>query len=425
MRLVLLMLLAMLALPASAQAPADPLAPAVTAPEPVRRGYYLARMGDCISCHTAPGGKPFAGGLRMDTPFGPMLSANITPDPATGIGHWSADDLWRALHKGENKAGQYLFPVMPYTFTTKVTRADSDALYAYLKTVPAVHQAVQTNQLWFPFNIRLAQLVWRELFFTEGVFQPDPTRSADWNRGAYLVEGLGHCGACHSPRNFLGGIEAGRRFTGGMVDGWVAPNLTHDLRLGLGRFTLDELATWLRQGEAVAPATPRDLTASNAFTPGPLPSAVGPMAEVVHNSLRFLTPPDARAMATYLLALPAASGLAGAAPPAGRNPLGAQLYGEMCAACHGPAGGGIVGLAPRLAENPVVAAPSPDDVLRMVLGGQAAHHQMGPMPAFGRMLTDAQVAALASFVRGRWGNAAAPVTAGMVAAYRAGMPQGR
>jgi mono/diheme cytochrome c family protein len=278
-----------------------------------------------------------------------------------------------------------------------------------------VAQPVETNQLWFPFSIRAAQLVWRELFFTEGSYQPDPAHSPAWNRGAYLVEGLGHCGACHSPRDLLGGIEQGRQFTGAGVDGWFAPNLTGNRRLGLGRFTLDELANWLRMGEGTAPSP----APATGFTPGPLPSAVGPMAEVVHNSLRFLTPEDAQAMATYLLDLPASSTLVAGTVPAGRNPLGAQLYGEMCAACHGPAGAGMAGLAPRLAQNPVVAAPSPNTVLHMILGGQKPHHRMIAMPAFGRLLTDAQAAALASFVRAQWGNGAAGVSVDAVTAYRA------
>ena len=180
----------------------------------VQRGEYLARAGDCVSCHTAKGGAPYAGGLRMDTPFGYLLAPNITPDPETGIGNWSADDFYRALHDGLNKRGQDMYPVMPYDFYTKVTRADSDAIFAYLKSVPPVRNAVDINHLRFPFDLRWSMVAWRELYFDEGTYKADPAQSAAWNRGAYLVEGLGHCSACHSPRNVMGAIEKDKAFTG-------------------------------------------------------------------------------------------------------------------------------------------------------------------------------------------------------------------
>jgi len=187
-------------------------------PSQVERGEYLARAGDCISCHTAQGGQPFAGGARLDTPFGYMLSPNITPDPDTGIGRWSNADFYRALHDGVNKRGQDLYPTMPYDFYTKVTRADIDALWAYLRTVKPVKNAVVVNHLDFPFNVRLSMGVWRELYFKEGAYKPNPAQSASWNRGAYLVEGLGHCSDCHSPRNLMGGIEKSKQFSGAPID---------------------------------------------------------------------------------------------------------------------------------------------------------------------------------------------------------------
>jgi mono/diheme cytochrome c family protein len=179
----------------------------------VARGAYLATAGDCVSCHTAAGGTPLAGGLRMDTPFGWLLTPNITPDDATGIGRWSADEFYRALHQGVNRRGQDMYPVMPFDFYTRVTREDSDAIYAWLKSLPPARNAVVVNHLRFPFNQRWSMAVWRELYFTPGAFQSNPAKSAAWNRGAYLVEGLGHCSACHSPRNALGGIEKDKAWT--------------------------------------------------------------------------------------------------------------------------------------------------------------------------------------------------------------------
>jgi len=203
----------------------------------VERGEYLARAGDCVSCHTASGGPPFAGGLRIDTPFGYMLTPNITPDPDTGIGRWSGADFARALHDGVNKRGQDMYPTMPYDFYTRVTRADVDALYAYLRTVKPVRNAVDVNHLDFPFIVRMGMGVWRELYFTEGTYRQDLSKPASWNRGAYLVEGLGHCSDCHSPRNLMGGIEKSKAMSGALIDGWFALDLTADISTGLGSWT--------------------------------------------------------------------------------------------------------------------------------------------------------------------------------------------
>src|SRR5208337_5082630 len=188
-------------------------------PTQLQRGEYLARAGDCISCHTASGGQPLAGGGRLNTPFGYMLAPNITPDTATGIGLWSSDDFYRALHDGVNRSGEDMYPTMPYDFYTKVTRTDIDAIYAYLRTLAPVTSLVDVNHLYFPFDVRWTMGAWRELYFTEGALTPNPSKSAAWNRGAYLVEGLGHCSDCHSPRNLLGGIEKSKDFAGAVIDG--------------------------------------------------------------------------------------------------------------------------------------------------------------------------------------------------------------
>jgi len=258
----------------------------------LQRGEYLARAGDCVSCHTAKGGAPYSGGLRMDTPFGYLLAPNITPDPETGIGRWSKDDFYRAMKDGVNKHGQDMFPVMPFDFYARVSREDSDAIYAYLKTVKPVRNAVDINHLSFPFNQRWSMAVWRELYFDGAAFKPDPAKTPSWNRGAYLVEGLGHCSSCHSPRNVLGGIEKDKAFTGATIDGWFALNLTSNLHTGLGAWTADEIAAYLKTGAYKGKTT-----------------TFGPMAEVVQNSLGYLTDADLKAMAEYLKSIPTNSSL--------------------------------------------------------------------------------------------------------------------
>lgn len=370
----------------------------------IERGEYLARAGDCVSCHTAGGGAPFAGGLRLDTPFGYMLSPNITPDPDTGIGRWSSADFYRALHDGVNKHGKDMFPTMPYDFYTKVTRADVDAIYAYLRTVKPVRNTVEVNHLYFPFNQRWAMGAWRELYFTEAVYLPDPAKSAAWNRGAYLVEGLGHCSDCHSPRNLMGGIEKSRDFTGAIIDGWFALELTSDMATGLGSWSVDEIATYLKTGVA------RDKT-----------TTLGPMAEVIRNSLSYLTDADRQAMAEYLKTIPPESRLrTGRIAPDPTKQRGAQLYTDNCSGCHQSLGRGIPGVFPPLAGNPVVQAADPNDILKVVDRGIAARAGFIAMPAFSTQLTDQQVAEIANYVRTSWGNNAAPnATSAMVAKIRA------
>ena len=369
----------------------------------VQRGEYLARAGDCISCHTAPGGAPYAGGYRLETPFGALLAPNITPDPATGIGNWSDDDFYRALHAGINRRGKDMYPAMPYDFYTRVTREDSDAIYAYLRTVAPVGNAVDVNQLRFPFNVRMSMAVWRELYFTEGTFKPDPGKSPAWNRGAYLVEGLGHCSACHSPRNALGGIEKDKAFTGATVDGWFALNLSSNLHTGLGTWTAQDIATYLKTGAVTGRTT-----------------ALGPMALVVKNSTSQMTDADLLAMATYLKDIPATSSLRQGKPaPDPSRVAGATLYLDHCSGCHQSGGRGLPGVFPPLAGNGAVIAPDPADVLKVVLQGIPAQGKYVPMPSFAMQLSDAQIADLANYVRTSWGNsAAANATPAMVAGLR-------
>ena len=354
----------------------------------VARGEYLARAGDCISCHTAAGGAPFAGGYRLNTPFGYLLTPNITPEPETGIGSWSADDFYRALHEGVSKRGEDMFPAMPYDFYTTVTREDSDAIYAYLRTVKPVRNAVDVNHLQFPYNQRLSMAAWRELYFTERTYKADPAKSPAWNRGAYLVEGLAHCSSCHSPRNRMGGIEKDKEFAGAHIDGWFALNLTSDIATGLGRWTLAEIAAYLKSGTYQGKTT-----------------ALGPMAEVVRNSTSHLTDADLAAMAEYLKSLPPDSTLR-----AGRQILyperqrGAALYLQYCSGCHQAKGQGVPGQFPPLAGNPVVIAPDPANIFKVVLEGVPAQGRYKPMPAFAAQLSDQQIADLVNYLRSSWGN---------------------
>jgi mono/diheme cytochrome c family protein len=369
----------------------------------VQRGEYLARAGDCISCHTAKGGAPYAGGLRLDTPFGAMRAPNITPDPDTGIGRWTADEFYRALHDGVNRHGKDMYPTMPYDFYTRVTREDIDAIFAFLGTVKPVRNPVKVNDLRFPFDQRWTMGVWRELYFNAGTFKANPARSAAWNRGAYLVEGLGHCADCHSPRNLLGGIEKSRDFDGAVIDGWFALDLTSDIATGLGAWTLDELATFLRTGVYKGRTT-----------------ALGPMAEVVQNSLRYLTDADLNAMAEYLKSIPPDSALrTGRRKPDATRVAGATLYMDHCGGCHQASGRGIPGVFPPLAGNGVVVAPDPANIFKVVLDGIPARNGRIAMPPLAGQLSNEQIADIANYARTSWGNAAAPVaSSAMVAKLR-------
>jgi mono/diheme cytochrome c family protein len=369
-----------------------------------KNGEYLALAGDCISCHTAPGGKPYAGGLKMQTPFGFLLSPNITPDVETGIGSWSKDDFARALHDGVNKKGQDLYPAMPFTSYTKVTRADVDAIYDYLRTVKPVSNAVKVNQLDFPFNIRTSMLVWRELFFKPGFFKPDPKQSDVWNRGAYLVEGLEHCSECHSPRNLMGAIKPSKEFTGAAIDGWYALNLTSAPITGLGSWSPQDIANYLKTGKNPGKTT-----------------AFGPMEEVVHNSTRHLTDADLIAMATYLKSLPAKSSLMADQRKLDTNKVeGARLYIDNCSGCHQSSGRGIVNIIPPLDGNPAILAPDGADIIKVVIRGINARNGYIPMPGFASRLTDDEIATIANYVRTSWDNSAsANVTAAQVKKVRA------
>ena len=374
----------------------------------VEQGRYLARAGDCISCHTAPGGKPFAGGLAIRTGFGVIYAPNITPDQDTGIGSWTADDLYRAMHTGHDDEGKHLYPAFPYPWFTKVTRADVDAIKAFLDTVPAVHQPNKPSHLEWWLRWRPLIAAWNLLNFDEGEFKPDPSKSAAWNRGAYLVEGLGHCGACHSAKGPLGGVAEGSRLGGGeLPDGWYAPSLAGTLRDGLGEWRAADIVEYLRTG-------------STAHT-----APAGAMSEVVANSTSHLSDADLQSIAAYLKDLPASPRDDARPAELGQAGLarGEALFVDQCMGCHMNDGGGVPGVFPALAGSSAIQARDPGTVLRVVLDGAhivatSAKPTGIAMPAFDWKLDDQQVADVGSYIRNAWGNRAPAVDAAAVAAAR-------
>lgn len=373
----------------------------------VAHGAYLARAGNCMTCHTARDGSAYAGGRALATPFGTVYAPNLTPDPSTGLGRWSSNDFWRALHNGKSRDGSFLYPAFPYPNYTKVTRADSDALYAFFRTLAPVRQANRAHELQFPFNQRLLLAFWRTLYFTPGEYQVQPAQGALWNRGAYLVQGLGHCSACHAPRNLLGASLGEERLGGGTMPelGW------HASALGGVRDTA-QLAELLHSGVSETEAV------------------YGPMAEVVGTSLQHLGRADIGAMAHYLATLPDETS---ARAPDARQPQGdplailrqgAGLYETHCASCHGAGGEGTARAYPRLAGQRGIASAATGNLVRMVLDGGYAPSTAGNprpygMPPFSGVLSDAEVAAVLSYVRASWGNQGALVLPQEVGRLRA------
>ena len=376
----------------------------------IERGRYLTVAGDCAGCHTRPGGPEFAGGRPIATPFGDVVAPNITPDEATGIGAWSDDDFVRAMTKGVRRDGAHLFPAMPYPYYTKVTRDDLLAIRAYLATVPAIHNEVQANQLPFPLKARAEMAGWNKLFFTPGEFRPVPGKSDVWNRGAYLAEGLMHCGACNTPKNLAGADKDGEKFQGSPLQGWFAPDLTNDARRGLGAWSVDDVVLYLKTGH-------------NRFA-----AETGPMAEEIAASSSKISDADLRAVATWFKDQPAPKEDSVLAT-AGDDPAmktGARIYADECSACHTPRGEGIPGLFPPLAGAPGVQSINPASAIRVVLTGtrgvatEAAPTAPG-MPAFGWLLDDREAAAVLTYIRNAWGNAAPKVTAKDIANHRAAL----
>jgi mono/diheme cytochrome c family protein len=379
-----------------------PIAAIAASDNLLARGAYLARAGNCAACHPERGGQAYAGGRGIATPFGTVFSSNLTPDEKTGIGSWSAAHFWRAMHNGRSKDGRLLYPAFPYPNYTQVTREDSDALFAYLRSQPAVARAATPHALRFPYDSQAALAVWRALYFRPGTFEPDPQRSAEWNRGAYLVRGLGHCAACHTARNALGASSEALDLAGGLIpmQNWYAPSLSSPHEAGVGDWDRQHIVDLLKTGIS------------------PRASATGPMAEVVLRSTQYLSETDLGAMAQFLkeLAPPATAAIAAApAAPAAVLTRGAKLYEQHCAQCHGAQGRGVPKAYPALAGNRAVTMPQTANLVQIVLnGGYAPATEGNPrpfgMPPFVLELSDGEIAAVLTHIRQSWGNQAGVVT---------------
>ena len=366
----------------------------------IARGEYLAAVGDCAACHTERGGQRYAGGRALATPFGNVPAPNITPDAETGIGWWSFEDFWRALHEGKGRRGEPLYPVFSYTSFTKVTRGDALAIFAYLKSLPPVHQPDRELGLAFPYSVRSSLLVWRALNFKPGVYQPDPARSVEWNRGAYLVQGLGHCNECHTTRNAWGGMDQDRHLTGGTIPAqdWYAPDLGTQPGGGLAGWSSRDIVDLLKTGQSARGV------------------AFGPMADVVRNSTQHMSDADLQAVAVYLQALPTRGPAPASAvfAQAASHTQGGELYAQQCAACHGKQGEGVPGVYPPLDGNSLVTGPTATNAVRSVLlGGFAPATASNPrpysMPPFAQQLSDDEVAAVVNYIRQSWSNRASAV----------------
>jgi mono/diheme cytochrome c family protein len=347
--------------------------------ETIARGKALAEAADCASCHTADPSKPFAGGKRIDTPFGGIYSPNLTPDRDTGLGAWSDSEFYRALHYGVRRDGSRYYPAFPYPNFTKMIRDDVLAIRAYLATLMPVHNSPPPPELRWPLNYRVAMRVWNFLFFRPGIFEPNQQKSAEWNRGGYLVTGAAHCGGCHTPKNIFGADKRGRAFGGGLVQGWFAPRLDGAERGGLKSWGVDDIVEYLQSGR------------NGRSHAGKL------MAEVVVNSTSKMR----------------------RKPPQADMTTGAAVYAHACIACHEADGGGAPRIYPPLPGNANLQAADPSSTLRIILDGAQTvttprAPNTGSMPAYAKQLSDQQIADVANYIRNSWGNAAPLVTLAQV-----------
>lgn len=374
-------------------------------PALVARGAYLALAADCAGCHTAKGGAAYAGGRLLPTPFGNVAVPNLTPDAATGLGAWSFEDFWQALHLGIGRDRQPLYPVFPYTSYTRMARGDALAIFAYLQSLPAVRRAAVPNELAFPYDQRRLLRFWRALYFRPGPVVPAPT-----DRGAYLVDAVGHCAECHAPRNRFGATRQRALLTGGEIPAqhWYAPDLAASAQGGLAGWRQADIVDLLKTGQSARG------------------TAFGPMADVVRGSTQHLSDDDLQAIATHLAALPPRS-----VPGPGWQLFdarrlvahGEEIYRRRCADCHGADGRGVAGTYPPLAGNASVTEPSGINAIRIVLLGgfaptTAANRRPYSMPPYQQMLDDVDVASVVSYVRAMWGNRAGAVSPQDVARYR-------
>jgi mono/diheme cytochrome c family protein len=366
----------------------------------IQDGSYMVAAADCTACHTDPRtGVAFAGGRPIQTPFGTVVSPNITPDKETGIGSWTDAQFDAAVRQGKTPEGSRLYPAMPFPYYRKMTREDVLAIRAYLNTIPAVHHEVNSNQLPFPFDIRATMRVWDALYFDDEPFKPNPLQSAVWNRGAYLVLGPGHCAACHTPKNSLGGDRKDHALQGYSLQGWFAPNITDDSALGLGHWAESEVVAFLKNGHSRVSA------------------AAGPMGEVVADGTSHMSDADLSAIAVYLKTQPGTTQLG---PPLSRDTpamkAGGAIYQDLCSACHQSDGEGVPYMIPNLAQASSLSSRDATTVIRVLLHGARSVATAGEptgasMPAFGGHLNDEQLAAVATYIRNSWGHAAAATNA--------------
>jgi mono/diheme cytochrome c family protein len=375
--------------------------------ETIAHGKALVEAGDCASCHTADPAKPFAGGKRIDTPFGGIYSPNLTPDRDTGIGGWSDADFYGALRYGLDPDGSRYYPAFPYPYFTKLTRPDIAAIRAYLATLAPFESEAPPPELRFPLNFRVVMRAWNYLFLRPGILEPDQSKGTDWNRGRYLVEGLGHCGACHTPKNIFGADKRGQAFAGGYVQGWFAPRLDAAERSGLKSWSIDDITEYLKSGR-------------NGKS-----HADGLMAEVVVNSTSKMSDGDIHAIAVYLKSLPAGppEPAVTAPPPEQGMKDGEQIYAHHCRACHETDGSGAPRIYPPLPANALLQSADPSSTLRVILDGAQTvttprAPNTGSMPSYARDLSDQQVADVTNYIRNSWGNEAPLVTPGEVAKAR-------
>lgn len=370
----------------------------------IARGQYLVRAGDCMSCHVRENGEPFAGGLGIKTPFGVIYSSNITSDPQTGIGSWTNEQFFRAMHDGKGTDGEDLYPAFPYPWFRLATREDDDAILAYLKTTPPVRYIPPQNKLPF-YLFRGMVAAWNLLYFNTGDFHIDSAQSSEWNRGAYLVNGLGHCGACHTPKGALGGDKSTQPFAGGELESWIAPDLTGNLRTGLGAWTIEDIADYLKTGRNVRAA------------------AGGPMAEVITYSTSLMNDEDRHAIAVYLKSQAASPDQASSAPDSASLQRGAEIYSDACSSCHFADGAGQPTLFPPLGQNALLQQSNPIGLEHLILAGTrigSSSTRPSPlaMPSFAWKLTDGEIADVATYIRNSWGNRASPVSAADVSSAR-------
>ncbi len=381
----------------------------------VKRGEYLTRAADCVVCHTAPGGRQYAGGLAFNLPFGTLYSTNITPDKDTGIGNYSDADFLNAVQRGVRSDGTRLYPAMPYPSYTYMTNADALAIKAYLFSLPPVRAVAQTNTLGFPFNQRWSMIFWSLLFNANTRFAPNTAQTAQWNRGAYIAEALAHCGECHTPRNFAFALDNRKKFAGAVTAGWRAFNITSDKGTGIGTWSDDEVFAYLSSGHALGRGT-----------------AAGPMGEAVDESFSQMDEADIHAVVSYVRSVPAVASPdlpATLAPPAPASPKeggiasdnpGKKIFEGACVSCHSWTGVSAISPFATIAGARALNDPTATNVAQIVISGTTRYRPQGiiSMPAFGSAYSDTEIAAVANYVTARFGSEKSRITENDVAALR-------